>query len=74
MRDGILIYDPKQERMEIRFSIDEFYGGLHCGECLDVYINGNWQPARIEFNHSDKDWYLVGISKDISLEGLPARI
>ena len=31
--------------------------GLHCGDVIEVLIEGRWCEARIE--HSD-DWYLVG--------------
>lgn len=35
-----------------------YYGGLHCGDTMEVLIDGNWIPTRIEM---DDDWYLVGI-------------
>ena len=70
MRQGSLIYDPKIERMDIRFGPEEYYGGLHCGECMDVLIDGQWKPTRIEM---DDDWYLVGIKTD-NLIGLTVRI
>ena len=41
-RIGTLIYDPSMGRFDIRFGIESYYGGLHCGECFDVkmqYIN-----------------------------------
>lgn len=31
MREGVLIYNQRQERIDIRFSLEEYYGGLHCG-------------------------------------------
>lgn len=70
-KQGIMIYDSVQERMDIRFGLEEYYGGLHCGECFDVLIDDNWMPTRIEYND---DWYLVGISRDISLNGLQVKI
>lgn len=33
--------------------------GLHCGECLEVFIDGKWIADRIEFDHSINSWYLV---------------
>ncbi len=39
MRQGVLVYDMKNGRMGIRFSTDGYYGGLHCGETMDVFMN-----------------------------------
>ena len=36
MKQGNLIYDPSSGRMDIRFGLDDYYGGLHCGTCMDV--------------------------------------
>ncbi len=69
MREGILIYDYETERYDIRFGLEDYYGGLHCGECFDVFINGAWKSTRIEFSN---DWYLVSIKTD--LQGLRVRI
>lgn len=70
MRQGTLIYDRETARYDIRFSLTNYYGGLHCGECMDVMIGENWVHTRIEFN---SNWYLVGI-KTKMLEGLRVRI
>lgn len=56
--------------MDIRFSPNNYYGGLHCGETLDVKINGRWVSTRIEMGN---DWYLVGVDTD-DLVGLIVRI
>jgi hypothetical protein len=37
---------------------NDYYGGLHCGECFDVMVGGKWKPTRIELGDN---WYLVGI-------------
>ena len=65
---GTLIYDKKTERFDIRYDLTTYYGGLHCGDCLDVFVNGRWVPTRIEM--SDK-WYLVGIDTE-DIAGLRA--
>lgn len=70
MRTGSLFYNSNNNRMDIRFNLKEYYGGLHCGECMDVKINGKWVPTRIEMA---EDWYLVGIDTD-QLAGLTVRI
>lgn len=40
MREGTLIYNARSERIDIRIGMEEYYGGLHCGECMDVEIGG----------------------------------
>ena len=51
----LLVYDHATDRYDIRFDLDCYYGGLHCGECFDVMIGGKWKPTRIEMA---ADWYL----------------
>ena len=70
MREGTLVYDQRQKRIDIRFGLEEYYGGLHCGETLEVLIDGEWKSTRIEM---DEDWYLVGL-RNVELLGLRARI
>ena len=71
-RKGTLVYNVDDARYDIRFDLNEYYGGLHCGACFDVYANGRWRPTRIEMG-PERDWYLVGIpTRDI--EGLRVRI
>ena len=74
MDTGVLVYDIIQKRIDIRFGLEEFYGGLHCGECFQVEINGMWVDTRVEYSHEHDDWYLIGVGKDISLVGLRVRI
>ena len=60
-REGTLFYDTETGRYDIRFDLESFYGGLHCGECFDV---------RIEMGD---DWYLVGLNVS-RLDGLRVRM
>ncbi len=69
-RYGVLVYNKEMDRFDIQFDFDVYYGGLHCGQCLDVQVGGRWVPTRIEMS---SDWYLVGIETD-NLVGLRARI
>ena len=55
---------------DIRFGLMDYYGGLHCGECLDVLIDDEWIHTRIEMGD---DWFLVGVPTD-QLVGLVVRI
>lgn len=40
MKQGALIYDEESGRYDIRFGLDGNNGGLHCGECFDVFAGG----------------------------------
>ena len=70
MRQGTLVCDPKSGRMDIRFGLDEYYGGLHCGAPMEVLIDGSWVFTRLEMGEG---WYLVGIDTK-RLDGLTVRI
>lgn len=70
MKVGTMVPQQDTDWMDIRFSLNDYYGGLHCGETFDVKIRGKWVPTRIEMG---KDWYLVGIDAD-DLVGLVVRI
>ena len=72
MKEGILVNDARLERMDIRFGMDEYYGGLHCGDCMEVECDGQWIPTRIEMRWPN-EWYLAGIKTD-DLQGLKVRI
>ncbi len=71
-RIGSLIYDKGSGRMDIRFGLEEYYGGLNCGEGMEVMVNGKWIHTRIEMDINSK-WYLVDVDAD-SLIGLPVKI
>ncbi len=70
MKQGALVYDSENDRYDIRFDLSDYYGGLHCGECFDVFVKGIWTPTRIE---KGTDWFLVAI-RTASLDGLRVRI
>lgn len=70
MKSGILIFDLNSDSYDIRFGLEEYYGGLHCGNTLEVFIEDRWIPTRIE---KASDWYLVGI-KTKSIQGLQVKI
>ncbi len=44
-KTGALIFDEQTDRYDIRFDIADYYGGLHCGECFDVFTGGKWKPT-----------------------------
>ena len=45
MKQGALIFDRESGRYNIRFGLNDYYGGLHCGECFDVFAGGKWKPT-----------------------------
>ena len=67
---GALVFDERTDRYDIRFDLNSYYGGLHCGEGFDVFVRDKWKPTRIEYGDN---WYLVGIRAE-DLNGLRVRI
>ena len=72
MKQGALIFDETADRYDIRFDLADYYGGLHCGECMEVFAGGKWKPTRIRIEYGE-NWYLVGIRAE-DLNGLRVRI
>ena len=70
MREGTLIFDERRDRYDIPFDLADYYGGLQCGDCLEIFTGGKWKSARMEYGDN---WYLVGIRTD-DLNGLRVRI
>ena len=54
---GALVFDERTDRYDIRFDLASYYGGLHCGDCFDVFTRGKWKPTRIEMNMA-QEWAL----------------
>ena len=69
-KQDVLIYNNVTGRMAIRFGPLDYYGGLHCGERLEVLLDGEWIPTRIELGEF---WYPKGV-KLIKRNGLIVRI
>ena len=46
-RTGALVFDERTDRYDIRFDLNTYYGGLHCGECFGVIINCWTQMFRL---------------------------
>lgn len=40
-KTGALIFDETADRYDIRFDVNDYYGGLHCGDCMEVFVRGN---------------------------------
>ena len=39
-KTGALIFDETADRYDIRFDVNDYYGGLHCGDCMEVFVRG----------------------------------
>lgn len=39
-KTGALVFNEHTDRYDIRFDVADYYGGLHCGECLEVFTGG----------------------------------
>ncbi len=70
MRQGALLINEESGQIDIRFGLSDYYGSLHCGDCLDVLIDGEWIKTKIEMSDG---WKLSGIQTD-RLSGLVVRI
>ena len=70
MRQGTLVLRTDSGRMDIRFSLEEYHGELLCGSRMDVLIDEEWIPTRIEMAD---DWFLVGIDTE-NIAGLTVRV
>lgn len=70
MKLGILFFDHEDDRYNIRFDLNNYHGGLHCGQRFEVYMDGKWNRTEIT---KGKTWYLIGIPT-ANLSGLLVRI
>jgi len=74
-REGVLYYDKTTDRYDIVYFDGGYYGGLHCGNCFDLWLGDEWVSARIE---ADNDgWYLCDLyhENDEKYEGdIPQRL
>lgn len=58
---GILINNG--DRPDIVFENRLLYGGLHCGDCFEIYLN-QWVNVRLE--HSN-DWIIIYDGKSLPI-------
>lgn len=69
-RKGVLVLDEETGRIDVRFGLDDYYGGLRYGTNLEVMINGEWIPTKIKM---EDGWILNGIATN-QLSGLIVKI
>lgn len=75
--EGRLGYNSANDRYGLLCRDLWEYDGFHCGECLEIYIDGEWVPTSMEMDWSSGHgvWYLTYTSlKGNDLEYVRARI
>lgn len=70
---GRLGYNKENDRYGILKGDSWRNNGLHCGEGLEVMVDGEWVLTRMEMS-LEREWYLVGTSYCGNLENIPVRI
>ncbi|MCD7883441.1 MAG: DUF5348 domain-containing protein [Lachnospiraceae bacterium] len=70
-KQGIMIYNPISQRMCIASA--EYRYDLHCGDCIQIHIDGKWVETRLEMRWPGGEWYLVGLP-DIDIVGARVRM
>lgn len=73
MREGRLGYNSSNGRYGILSSDLWIDTGLHCGECLQILMDGKWVQTQMEMDVA-RNWYLVGTPYRGDLEYIRARI
>jgi hypothetical protein len=58
---GKLIYSPELDRLDIKTESTDSVGGLHCGDCIEVLLDGTWHTGRVEYGD---DWYLYDLYEE----------
>lgn len=71
--EGRLGYNEENERYGLLVSDLWENTGFHCGEVLEVLIDGEWVATRMEMG-IDRKWYLVDTPYYGDLEFVRARI
>ena len=73
MITGRLGYNSDNDRYGLLVSDLWEHEGFHCGEGLEVMVDGKWIATRMEMS-ADREWYLVGTDYKGDLEYIRARI
>ena len=73
MRQGRLGYNSSNDRYGLLSADLWIDTGFHCGEWLEVLVDGKWGETRMEMDAA-RNWYLVGTPYRGDLEYIRARI
>ena len=71
--EGRLGYNDDNKRYGLLVTDLWEHTGFHCGESLEVLVDGEWVQTRMEMNPR-QEWYLVGTPYCGDLEFVRARI
>lgn len=75
MKRGTLRYNAENDRYGLLSSGLWVIDGFLCGERLEVHVEGKWIPTRMEYDHRNREWYLVGTElRGEALAYLTARV
>lgn len=75
MVNGKLEYNYQNNRYGITNHSGKWIdSGLHCGECFEIFLNGKWEPTRIEmmWKNGNGKYYLIGF-ENLDIDGLIVR-
>lgn len=70
---GKLGYNPKTKRYGLLVTDLWEHTGLHCGEKLEIKVDGAWIGTRMELNPK-RQWYLAGTPYCGDLENIKVRV
>lgn len=71
--EGRLGYNSMNDRYGLLVKGQWEYTGFHCGEGLEVRVDGKWIETRMEMD-MERNWYLAGTPFRCNLENITARI
>lgn len=74
MNEGLLHYNPLNQRFYIQDGA-RLNEELHCGDTLEVFVNDEWIPTRIECERENNtpQWYLIDTDIRNNMEGKTVR-
>ena len=73
MITGKLGYNIRTQRYGLLVADLWEHTGLHCGEPVEIKVDGAWRKTRMEMN-AKRQWYLVGTSYCGDLKNIKARV
>lgn len=77
IKEGRMGYNSQNDRFGLLINDLWEIEGFHCGEAIDILVNGEWLHTRVEMQREKGKniWYLVDTPyKGDDLEGLHIRI
>lgn len=60
MIEGVLGYNRENDRYGLLQSDLWLIDGFHCGENIEIKLDGEWIHTRFEYDWERQEWYLVG--------------